>query len=242
LDDSPAEHGSEPAGTRPVIALIEDEPNLAAASSSFLERQGFRVLRADDGHTGMAIVAREPVDVVVLDLGLPDGNGLDLLRGLRADDGSVIPVIIVTGRDGEADRVAGLELGADDYLVKPFFQRELTARIRALLRRVRQSAAPAVIHIGELLVDVAAREVRAAGQRVAFTPLEYGLVEFLAGAPGRTFSAGQILSTVWRSSSDWQTPATVSEHVYRVRRRLAATGVTSPRITTVRGYGYRLDR
>lgn len=225
-----------------MIVLIEDEPDLAAASGTFLERQGFRVLRAADGRTGMAIVAREPVDLVVLDLGLPDSNGLDLLRRLRAEEGGVIPVIVVTGRDGEADRVVGLELGADDYLVKPFFQRELTARIRALLRRARQSPAPAVIRIGELLVDVAAREIRADGQRVAFTPLEYGLMEFLAAAPGRAFSAGQILSAVWGSSSGWQASATVAEHVYRVRRRLAAAGVTSPRITTVRGYGYRLDR
>ncbi len=226
---------------RPVIALVEDEPDLAATSRAFLERDGFRVLLAIDARSALALLDREPVELMVLDLGLPDRNGLDLLRTLRHDRDSHLPVIIVSGRGEEADRIVGLELGADDYLVKPFSQRELAARTRAVLRRLQPAAPRRVIRIGELEVDTGAREIRGSRGPLALTPLEYALVEFLASTPGRTFSREQLLAEVWDSPGWGQEQATVAEHVYRIRRKFAAAGVDKPKITTVRGFGYRLD-
>ncbi|HEX2297945.1 MAG TPA: response regulator transcription factor [Pseudonocardiaceae bacterium] len=226
-------------GACPLIGLIDDEPDLVAMSRAYLERDGFRVLDAGDATSGLAALRREPVDLVVLDLGLPDGNGLDLLRTVRST--SQVPIIIVTGRSGETDRVVGLELGADDYLVKPFSQRELVARIRAVLRRSHPEQPPSVIRVGALLIDTAAREIRTAANPIALTPREYRLLAFLAASPGQTFSAEQLLEHVWDSSQQWQVPSTVAEHVYRVRRKLLAHDVSAPRITTVRGFGYRLD-
>ncbi|MBV8994561.1 MAG: response regulator transcription factor [Pseudonocardiales bacterium] len=208
-------------------------------SRAYLERDGFRVVQALDARSGLAAVRRESVDLIVLDLGLPDGNGLDLLRTVRST--SNVPIIIVTGRSEETDRVVGLELGADDYLVKPFSQRELAARIRAVLRRTRPDQPPSIIRMGSLLIDTAARQVSAATTPIALTPLEYTLLAFLAASPGQTFSPQQLLEHVWNSSGQWQTPSTVAEHIYRVRRKLTAHDVTAPRITTVRGFGYRLD-
>ncbi|WP_063759891.1 response regulator transcription factor [Streptomyces sclerotialus] len=227
-----------------MVALIEDESDLLTLSRAYLEREGFAVLTALDARSGRAVLHGAAVDLVVLDLGLPDGNGLDLLRGVRAADGP--PVIIVTGRGEETDRVLGLELGADDYVVKPFSQRELAARIRAVLRRAaprqdRPSAErPPVLTLGDLVVDTGARQVRSVGGPIAFTPREYALLEFLAASPGQTFSPGQLLDHLWQGA-DWQDPATVTEHIYRVRRKLLAAGVGAPHITTVRGFGYRLD-
>ncbi|WP_018686478.1 response regulator transcription factor [Actinokineospora enzanensis] len=226
---------------RPVVVLVEDEPDLAAMSRDYLTRDGFRVLPAADVRAALRLLGAEEVDLVVLDLGLPDGNGLDLLRELRGKD-NPLPVIVVTGRGEEADRVVGLELGADDYVVKPYSQRELAARVRAVLRRARPAPAPVTaIRVGGLEIDTNAREVRRAGTPIALTPREYGLIEFLAAAPGQTFSREQLLDHVWGSSSRWQAATTVDEHVYRIRRKLVAAGVTEPRITTVRGFGYRLD-
>jgi DNA-binding response OmpR family regulator len=224
---------------RPLIGVIDDEPDLLAMSRACLERDGFRVVEALDLRSGLVAMRREPVDLIVLDLGLPDGSGLDLLRTLRST--SDVPIIIVTGRSEETDRVVGLELGADDYLVKPFSQRELAARIRAVLRRARPERPPSTIRLGSLLVDTAARQISAATTPIALTPLEYTLLAFLAAAPGQTFSPQQLLEHVWNSSGQWQTPSTVAEHIYRVRRKLIAHDVIAPRITTVRGFGYRLD-
>jgi two-component system response regulator ResD len=226
-------------GHRALIGLIDDEADLVAMSRAYLERDGFRVVGALDIKSGLAAVRREPIDLIVLDLGLPDGSGLDLLRTLRST--SDVPIIIVTGRSEEADRVVGLELGADDYLVKPFSQRELAARIRAVLRRARPEHPPSIIRLGSLLIDTAARQISAATTSIAFTPLEYTLLAFLAASPGQTFSPQQLLEHVWDSSGQWQTPSTVAEHIYRVRRKLFAHNVTVPHITTVRGFGYRLD-
>ncbi len=222
--------------------LAEDEPDLAATSQAFLERDGFRVLPAPDARSALALLDTEHAELVVLDLGLPDRNGLDLLRALRQDRKSKLPVIIVSARGEEADRIVGLELGADDYLVKPFSQRELAARIRAVLRRQHPAGDDMpVIRLGELEIDTRARQIRVSREPLALTPLEYALVEFLASAPGRTFSREQLLAGVWDSPAWAQEQATVAEHVYRIRRKFAAAGVVRPNITTVRGFGYRLD-
>ncbi|MEV0738870.1 response regulator transcription factor [Streptomyces sp. NPDC050549] len=222
---------------RPHLALIEDEPDFALMCRSYLEHEGFTVTWAMHARAGKSVLHESRVDLAVLDLGLPDGSGLELLRALRST--SRLPVIIVTGRGAEADRVAGLEIGADDYLVKPFSQRELVARIRAVLRRSQPPETPAVIQVGSLRIDTAARRASADGVFLTLRPKEYALLEMLGEAPGRVFSTEQVLDRIWGAS--WQQPATVIEHVYRLRGKLAALPVPAPRITTVRGYGYHLD-
>jgi len=222
---------------RPHLALIEDDPDFALMCRSYLERAGFTVTWAMDARAGKAVLYEGGIDLGVLDLGLPDGSGLELLRALRST--SRLPVIVVTGRGAEADRGAGLEIGADDYLVKPFSQRELVARIHAVLRRSQPPDLPTVLRVGALRIDCAARQASVDGAALTLRPKEYALLEMLAAAPGRVFSAEQLLERIWGSS--WQQPATVVEHVYRLRGKLADLPGPAPRITTVRGYGYRLD-
>ncbi|MEU6355130.1 response regulator transcription factor [Streptomyces sp. NPDC047072] len=223
---------------RPHLALIEDDPDFALMCRSYLERAGFTVTWAIDARAGKSVLYESSIDLAVLDLGLPDGSGLELLRALRST--SQLPVIVVTGRGAEADRVAGLEIGADDYLVKPFSQRELVARIHAVLRRSQPPEAPTLLYAGGLVVDTAARQASVDGALLMLRPKEYALLEMLAAAPGRVFSPEQLLERIWGSAS-WQQPATVVEHVYRLRGKLADLSPAAPRITTVRGYGYRLD-
>ncbi|MCX4903023.1 response regulator transcription factor [Streptomyces sp. NBC_00878] len=222
---------------RPHLALIEDDPDFALMCRTYLEREGFTVTWAMDARAGKAVMYDGGIDLVVLDLGLPDGSGLELLRALRST--SRLPVIVVSGRGDETDRVAGLEIGADDYLVKPFSQRELVARIGAVLRRSQPPELPTVLDVGTLRVDTAARQARGAGVPLHLRPKEYALLEVLVRSPGRVFSAGQLLELIWGAS--WQQPATVIEHVYRLRGKLSRLPAPAPRITTVRGYGYRLD-
>ncbi|GHH52193.1 MULTISPECIES: response regulator transcription factor [Streptomyces] len=222
---------------RPHLALIEDDPDFALMCRTYLEREGFSVSWAMDARAGKAVMHDGGIDLVVLDLGLPDGSGLELLRALRST--SRLPVIVVSGRGDETDRVAGLEIGADDYLVKPFSQRELVARIGAVLRRCRPPELPTVLDVGTLRVDTAARQASGPGVLLNLRPKEYALLEALARSPGRVFSAEQLLELIWGAS--WQQPATVIEHVYRLRGKLSRLPAPAPRITTVRGYGYRLD-
>ncbi|EOD70489.1 response regulator transcription factor [Amycolatopsis vancoresmycina] len=237
MDESPA---YEPLATdlaRPVVVFVEDEADLVAMAGAYLRRDGFRVVTASDTRSAAAALREHDADLMVLDLGLPDGNGLDLLRGVRA--GRHLPVIILTGWSSERERVVGLELGADDYVVKPFSLPELAARIRAVLRRSRPQADP-VLRYGTLVIDTASHEVTADGEQLALTPLEYALLAFLAAEPRRVFTTAQLLSAGWGWASERQSPSVV-EHVYRLRRKLTDAGVDRPRIVTVRGTGYRLD-
>ncbi|MFI5806136.1 response regulator transcription factor [Streptomyces sp. NPDC051561] len=228
------------------IVLIEDDADLAAMSRLYLERDGYRVVWAGDARSGHKELTGGLVDLAVLDLGLPDGSGLDLLRDMQGPDR--LPVVIVTGRGEEADRVLGLELGADDYLVKPFSQRELSARIRAVLRRTRANApsdaiAPSdVIALGALQIDTAACLAQIDRTPLPLRPKEYALLKVLAHSPGRVYSSDQLIELVW-STGPWQSAASVTEHIYRLRCKLTAAlqGRPGPSITTVRGYGYRLD-
>jgi DNA-binding response OmpR family regulator len=224
---------------RPVVLVIDDDADLVAMAGNYLARNGFEVLTAIDARTGAAQLRERPVDLVVLDLGLPDGNGLELLRTLRLDDRQV-PVIVLSGRGLESDRLLGLELGADDYIVKPFSVPELAARIRAVLRRSAPPSAGPLVPVGELVIDTSAHEVSVNGARLALSPLEYDLLSLLARSPRQVFSAAQLLEQVWGSAAG-RADATVSEHVYRIRQKLAQAGASSPRIVTLRGVGYRLD-
>src|SRR3954467_7729420 len=172
---------------RPHLALIEDEPDFALMCRSYLEHEGFTVTWAMDARAGKSVLHESRVDLAILDLGLPDGSGLELLRALRST--SRLPVIVVSGRGAKADRVAGLEIGADDYLVKPFSQRELVARIQAVLRRSQPPEMPSVLQVGALRIDSAARRASVDGVQLMLRPKEYALLEMLAAAPGRVFSA-----------------------------------------------------
>jgi DNA-binding response OmpR family regulator len=224
---------------RPVVVFVDDEADLVAMAETYLRRDGFRVVTASDARSAAAVLREHDPDLMVLDLGLPDGNGLDLLRGVRA--GRHLPVIILTGWGSERDRVVGLELGADDYMVKPFSLPELAARIRAVLRRSQSPRGDAVIRHGLLSIDTDSHEVTANGHELKLALLEYKLLAHLAAAPRQVFAPAQLLAAAWGWASERQGQSSVVEHVYRLRRRLTEAGVDRPRIVTVRGAGYRLD-
>jgi DNA-binding response OmpR family regulator len=218
------------------ILVVDDETNIAALVDLYLSREGYRVVQAATGGAALEAVDHSRPRLVVLDVGLPDIDGLEVCRRLRRS--SNIPVIFLTARDGEVDRILGLELGADDYITKPFSPAELVARVKAVLRRVDGGAAAAeVLQVGGVAIDVGRREVRVDEVPVEFTTKEFELLRFLAERPGLALSRQQILDGVW--GYDWFGDArTVDVHIAQVRKKV---GDSVP-ITTVRGLGYRLDR
>jgi DNA-binding response OmpR family regulator len=225
---------------RGTILVVDDEANIADLVEMYLRKEGFRVLKAGTGEDGLAAAKRERPRLVVLDVGLPGIDGLEVCRRLQADaslGGGSVPVIFLTARDGEIDRILGLEMGADDYLTKPFSPRELVARVKAILRRSESSApAPEVIEVGGAVIDLGRREVRAHGAVVDCTGKEFELLRYLAENGGRALSRQQILDGVW--GYGWYGDArTVDVHVAQVRKKLG----DAVAITTVRGVGYRLD-
>jgi len=216
------------------VVVIEDDPHIADLVDLYLRREGFRVLLAGDGETGLEHFVRDDPCIVILDVGLPGArDGFDVCRDIRAR--SNVPVLFLTARDEEVDRILGLELGADDYLVKPFSPRELVARVRAILRRTREGPAPQeVITLGELEVDLRRREARHAGEVVALTTREFDLLVFLANNVGLALSRQQLLDGVW--GPDWYgDERTVDVHVAQLRKKL---GSDLP-LATVWGVGYR---
>ena len=222
----------------PVIVVVEDDPNIARLVDMYLRRDGYRVYKAVDGATGLDRIKRYRPRLVILDIGLPgDLDGIQLCRELRAT--SDIPIIMLTARDSEVDRIVGLELGADDYVTKPFSPGELVARIRAVLRRVDVGARanlPPILEIGEVEVDTARREVRLRGNTVSVTAREFDLLQYLAENTGQAFSRRQLLDGVW--GYNWVgDERTVDVHVFQLRKKLG----DALRVTTVRGVGYRLD-
>jgi len=216
------------------IVVVDDEANIADLVGLYLRREGYRVVTAPSGKQGLQAVADHRPRLVVLDVGLPDIDGLEVCRRLRAT--STIPVIFLTARDGEIDRVLGLELGADDYVTKPFSPVELVARVKAVLRRSDGIAPIEVMQVGGVTIDAGRREIRVDDVAVAFTTKEFDLLKFLAERPGLALSRQQILDAVW--GYDWFGDArTVDVHIAQVRRKVS----DSVSITTVRGIGYRLD-
>jgi len=216
------------------IVVVDDEPNIADLVDLYLAREGFRVLKTGTGEAGLQAVKDHRPRLVVLDVGLPDVDGLEVCKRLRAT--SQIPVIFLTARDSEVDRVLGLELGGDDYLTKPFSPAELVARVKAVLRRVDGGPAAEVMQAGEVAIDAGRREVRVDGEPVEFTTKEFDLLRYLAERPGLALSRQQILDGVW--GYDWYGDArTVDVHIAQVRKKLGDT----VEITTVRGVGYRLE-
>jgi len=219
-----------------VVLVVEDDADIRGVLAELLRRDGFEVHACAEGAPVLPTIAAVAPDVVLLDLGLPDVNGFDLLRAVR--DVSDVTVIVLSGYVSESDRVLALELGADDYVVKPFLARELVARIRAHRRRGSRTADEVddVVVVGDLRIDRAAREVALGGVPVPLTAREFDLLAHLASAPRRVFTRDQLLVAVWGSSGDWQQEATVTEHVHRLRQKLGAD-----RIATVRGVGYRFE-
>jgi DNA-binding response OmpR family regulator len=218
------------------IVVVEDDPNIADLLDLYLRREGFRVLQAPDGERGMALVERDRPRLAIVDIGLPGAiDGLELCRRIRA--GAALPVLILSARDAEIDRILGLELGADDYVTKPFSPRELVARVRAILRRADgpPPERPPLLQVGQVTVDLGRREVRLAGRPVALATREFDLLAYLADNLGLALSRQQLLDGVW--GAGWYgDERTVDVHVRQLRRKL---GDALP-LHTVWGVGYRL--
>lgn len=223
------------------VLVVDDEPTVREVVAGYLRRDGHLVSEAADGQTALSLLETEPPDLVVLDMMLPGVNGLDILRRIRAIGD--MPVIMLTARAEESDRVAGLELGADDYVVKPFSPRELAARVNSVLRRSAPKPAPAAdrLEFEGLVVDNRSREVRRNGQLVEMTPKEFDVLAHLAASPRQVFSRADLLKDVWQSSPEWQDPATVTVHVRRIRNKIEVDPENPRWITTVWGVGYRFE-
>lgn len=216
---------------RGLVVIVEDEPAIADIERLYLTRAGFGVHVERDGAAGLAAIRSLRPVAVVLDIGLPGIDGIEIVRALRERD-DWTPVVFVTARDDEVDRILGLELGGDDYVTKPFSPRELVARLRALLRRQAGPGAPERV-LGAVRVDETRRRVTVAGEPVPLTTTEFDLLLHLVSAPGRVFTREQLLSAVW-GQADYGGGRTVDVHVAQLRAKL---GESSP-ILTVRGVGY----
>ena len=223
------------------VLVAEDDVDLQSFLRDTLEAEGMEVQSASDGAGALLAVGAEPPDIVLLDLDLPDLDGLEVLAAVRKR--SDLPIIVLTGRRLEQDRVLGLERGADDYVVKPFSARELVARIRTVLRRTEHTTTEAdsddVLSFDGLVIVQRAREVTVDGKPVELTKREFDLLAFLAAHPRRVFSRQELLSQVWGSSEEWQVPATVTEHIRRVRLKVEPDPANPRWIHNVRGVGYR---
>jgi DNA-binding response OmpR family regulator len=216
------------------VLVVEDEANIADLVDLYLSRDGYRVLKQGTGEGGLAALRDHRPRLVVLDVGLPDIDGLEVCRRIRAT--STVPVIFLTARADEVDRVLGLELGADDYLTKPFAPAELVARVKAVLRRTDGMQTAEVVQVGGVVVDLGRREIRIRDTPVDFTAKEFELLRYLAERPGRALSRQQILDAVW--GPDWfGDERTVDVHLAQVRKKVGDACV----ITTVRGLGYRME-
>jgi DNA-binding response OmpR family regulator len=225
------------------VLVVDDEPMLRNLLARLLRMEGYEVLEAEDGQAALDVVAGQKPDLILLDVMMPARDGLDVLGDLRKT--SDIPVILVSALAEEADRVIGLKMGADDYVTKPFSAAELSARIESVLRRAVMRSAPEAtssrLSFEGLVIDNVTREVRVAGEAIEMTAKEFDLLAYLAGSPRQVFSREQLLQQVWGSSSNWQSDATVTEHVRRLRRKIEDDPDNPRWITTVRGVGYRFE-
>jgi two-component system alkaline phosphatase synthesis response regulator PhoP len=228
--------------TSPVVLVVDDDEAIRTVVRWQLDYAGFRVVEADDGPTALRRIRDDDPALVVLDLSLPGLGGLDVLRAVRSGrtGRTDTPVIVLSGRSGETDRIVGLDLGADDYLIKPFSPGELAARIRSVLRRSTPEPAGTPHVIGNLSIDTASRRVLVDGADVELTPKEFDLIAFLAAHPRLVFTRSQLLEKVWNSSSEWLGEATVTEHVHRLRLKLEQDPSRPRLLRTVRGLGYQL--
>jgi two-component system, OmpR family, phosphate regulon response regulator PhoB len=231
-----------PESTTGRVLVVDDEAAVRTLLKRLLTMQSYDVVEAEDGPTALKLLDAERPDIVLLDVSLPTQDGLEVLAQIRKD--SDVPVILVTARGAESDRVVGLRMGADDYVVKPFSAAELSARIESVLRRARAAStaeAGTRLEFGNLSIDVETREVMIDREIVITTAREFDLLAFLARSPRQVFSRQQLLEHVWDSSAEWQDAATVTEHIRRLRRKIEVDADNPMRITTVRGVGYRFE-
>jgi DNA-binding response OmpR family regulator len=220
------------------ILVVDDEPRIVELARDYLEHAGFRVITASDGRSALDSARRDRPDLVVLDLGLPGLDGLDVTRELRRD--GAMPIVMVTARDDEVDKLLGLELGADDYLTKPFSPRELVARVKAVLRRTdRPVEAADVIRVGDLELDVPRMRTEVDGRSIDLTPTEFTLLATLARQPGRIFTRGQLLDALHGVAFESYERA-IDSHIKNLRRKLEPDPRQPRYVLTVYGVGYRL--
>jgi two-component system, OmpR family, alkaline phosphatase synthesis response regulator PhoP len=219
------------------VLVVDDEPRIVEIARDYLEHAGFGVITAVDGPSALTAARIRKPDVLVLDLGLPGMDGLDVARAIRRD--SMMPIIMLTARDDELDRVLGLEIGADDYVTKPFSPRELVARIRAILRRVDRQTEPSDrIEVGGVSIDVARMRVEVGGRNVELTPTEFQLLVALARQPGRIFTRSQLLDAIHGLAFESYERA-IDAHVKNLRRKLEDDPGQPRYVLTVYGVGYR---
>ena len=221
----------------PTVLVVDDETPLRDLIRAYLERDGYTVVEASTGKEALSAAALHNPDIIVLDLMIPEIDGTEVCRRIRAS--SDVYIIMLTAKADEVDRVVGLEVGADDYLTKPFSPRELMARVRALLRRPRaQVAMVRVLRFGDLTIDVDGHEVRVGNDVITLTATEYRLIALLASTPGRMYSRAQLLEHVW-GSSYYGDDRVVDVHIANARRKIQENSTSQPLVETVRGAGYR---
>jgi len=223
------------------VLVVDDEPHIVEIVRDYLKQAGYRVVTANDGQMALTLARHERPDLIVLDLMLPGGlDGLDVCRRLRQDPALAdVPIIMLTARVEETDRLIGLELGADDYVTKPFSPRELVARVRAVLRRARSHGPPpGLIRVGELAVDLTKRSVTVGGQPVALTPTEFDLLAVMARNPGRPFSRAQLMDLVYDVAYAGYDRA-IDSHIKNLRQKIEPDARQPRYILTVYGVGYK---
>lgn len=223
------------------ILLVEDEPDIAEVLQYNLEKEGYQVEVAHRGDTGLEAIRRQPPDLLLLDLMLPGLDGLEITRLLKRDGTAArVPIVMLTARGEEVDRIVGLELGADDYISKPFSPREVVLRVKAVLRRQKpeevREAEDEVLEVGGILLDLAGHQLRVRGEEIPLTATEFRLLRLLMERAGRVQTRGHLLTDVWGYAEDIDS-RTVDTHIRRLRRKL---GAEADRIETVIGVGYRL--
>lgn len=225
----------------PHILVVEDEDALSTLLQYNLDKEGYEVAVAADGEEALTLVSERLPDIIVLDWMLPKISGIEVCRRLRQrSESRNVPIIMLTARGEESDRIRGLDTGADDYIVKPFAMSELSARIRAVLRRIRPGLAEDRVHIGDLTIDRVAHRVKRAGKEIHLGPTEFRLLDYLMQHPGRVFSREQLLDAVW-GSDVYVEARTVDVHVGRLRKALNREETMPDPIRTVRSAGYSLD-
>ena len=224
----------------PRLLLVEDDPALAELLEFRFRGEGYAVTHTADGDEALLLAAESPPDLVVLDWMVEGTSGIEVCRRLRRDKATAhVPIVMLTARGTEDDRVRGLETGADDYIAKPFSPRELLARVNAIMRRIRPALAGEVLVVGDLVLDATAHRVLRRNQPLNLGPTEYRLLRFLMEHPGRVFSRGQLLDAVWGTESEIE-QRTVDVHIRRLRKAIELPGAADP-VRTVRSAGYALE-